>query len=73
MSAVVAALLSLVIPGLGQAYSGEKRRGAAIFLGLLVLLAVLVFSVVGVALIFIVEPVIHIAAAYDAYKIASDA
>lgn len=70
MSPIVATIASLVIPGLGQALSGKVLRGAAIFIGLLVILGILIATVVGAALVFVVEPIIHIVAAYDAYKIA---
>ena len=70
MSPIVAAIASLVIPGLGQALSGEVLRGAAIFIGLLVIVGILFVTVVGAVFLLVVEPIIHILASYDAYKIA---
>ena len=71
MSPIIAALASLIIPGLGQALSGEVIRGAVIFIALVVIVGILFATVVGIAIVFIVEPIIHIIAAYDAYQIAN--
>lgn len=70
MSPIIAALASLIIPGLGQALSGEVVRGAAIFIGLVIVIAILFVSVVGIAAAIFIEPIIHVVAAYDAYRIA---
>jgi TM2 domain-containing membrane protein YozV len=62
-SPLLAALLSLIIPGLGQVYAGDLLRGFA-------LLAGLGFSFCLMALIigFITIPAIWIFAVIDAYK-----
>jgi TM2 domain-containing membrane protein YozV len=69
MSPVVAAILSLIVPGLGQILGGQTNRGvgwiaAAVIYYLLAF--VLTFFLVGIVL-FLVAPILHIAAAADAY------
>ncbi|KZX14406.1 hypothetical protein [Methanobrevibacter filiformis] len=63
---ILAAILSLVIPGLGQLYGGEGVKKAIIFLVIFIVLGALTAAVspyVGtVSFIFAVY------AAYDAYK-----
>jgi TM2 domain-containing membrane protein YozV len=66
----IAALLSFFIPGLGQAYTGDVLRGVAIFVGLLVVIFILFITVIGIVFALLIEPLIHIAAAYDAYSLA---
>lgn len=41
MNAILAAILSFIIPGLGQALSGEVKKGAIFFVGGIILLAIL--------------------------------
>lgn len=66
---VVAALLSMFIPGLGHYYAGKKGRGLYWFVGTAAYVFVsliLVFVGVGI-LLLIAEPVIHLLAGVDAY------
>ena len=70
MNQFVAAIASLFIPGLGQALAGEVMRGAIIFLVLVFIVTPLVLTGVGIIVVFFVEPIIHLGAAYDAYNIA---
>lgn len=59
---ILAALLSLLIPGLGQFYAGHLLRGIGIFL----------FDViVAIATVFLGVPLVHIVAAIDAYYLAA--
>ena len=64
-NAILAAILSLLIPGLGQAYAGDIKKGVIFFVIALLLAALSFFS--GFLLFFL--PLIFcIYAAYDAYK-----
>ena len=71
MTPVVPAIASLIIPGLGQIMSGRVLRGVMIFVSLIVVITVLFVTLVGIVLIFFIEPIIHFAAAYEADKLAS--
>lgn len=68
LNAFLAAILSLIIPGLGQALSGELERGIVLFVGAIVvsLLATFIFRSWVVNIINIL---IAVYAAYDAYKL----
>jgi TM2 domain-containing membrane protein YozV len=70
MNPLVAGIASLIIPGLGQALSGEVVRGGVIFLLLILIVTPLVLTGIGIIFAFFVEPIIHLIAAYDAYNIA---
>lgn len=70
MGKKTAAILSLIIVGLGQFYAGRFWRGAAWFFGSAMLLAILTLTTGFGGLI--VAPILWIAAAYDAYSIAGD-
>ncbi|WNY23544.1 hypothetical protein MmiHf6_08530 [Methanimicrococcus hongohii] len=73
---IIAAVLSLIIPGLGQVYAGQFKRGAVIFIAVVAVAVIyyyirtittsqpvlLLMAVVGLAMI--------IAYVYDAYRIA---
>lgn len=63
---VLAAVLSLIIPGLGQSYNGNALKGIGIFLGVPILwiLSLLMDSEV----LFIVIFIIWILGVYDAYR-----
>jgi TM2 domain-containing membrane protein YozV len=71
MNPVVAGIASLFIPGLGQALSGEVVRGGVVFLLLIMIVTPLVLTGIGIIFAFVIEPIIHVIAAYDAYNIAS--
>lgn len=64
-NAILAAILSFLIPGLGQAYAGDLKKGAIFFI-IAVILAVIAFMT-GF-LLSIVSLIFAIYAAYDAYK-----
>lgn len=59
-SSLIAALCSLIIPGLGQVYNGETSKGVLILLGAAI--GVLIFIIPGV--------LVWIYGMYDAYKVA---
>jgi TM2 domain-containing membrane protein YozV len=62
-SPLLAALLSLIIPGLGQVYAGDLLRGFALVAGLGISLC-LIALIIG----FLTFPAIWIFAVIDAYK-----
>jgi TM2 domain-containing membrane protein YozV len=64
-NAILAAILSFLIPGLGQAYAGDLKKGAIFFI-IAVILAIVSFFT-GF-LLSIVSLIFAIYAAYDAYK-----
>jgi hypothetical protein len=68
MNSTGLAVASLIIPGLGQLIEGEYLKG----IGWLVLdvagAVFLVFTAIGLFLLPIFFPVVHIASAYQAYK-----
>ena len=65
VKAIIAALMSLIIPGTGQIVSGEVKKGI-IFLAIEAILYILFLTVnPGIVIISII---FAIYAAYDAYK-----
>ena len=68
-----AAILSFIIPGLGQAYAGDIKKGIVYFLVASVALGIIgtffVDSVLN-SFYYIIDILISIYAAYDAYLIA---
>lgn len=67
MNAIIAAILSFIIPGLGQAVSGDIKKGVIFFVIALVmgLIAGLIFQS---WVIYIINLAIAVYAAYDAYQ-----
>ncbi|WP_220681691.1 hypothetical protein [Methanofollis formosanus] len=59
-SAGLAALCSFLIPGLGQVYNGDLKRGFMVLLG----------AAIGTALLIIPGMIVWIYGTYDAYKTA---
>lgn len=69
----LAAILSFFIPGVGQAYAGNIKKGIAYFLVAFVALIVIGFFFVDSVLdsfYYIIDILICIYAAYDAYLMA---
>ena len=64
-NAILAAILSFLIPGLGQAYAGDLKKGAIFFLIFVVLFVV---AFMTGFLLSIISLIFGIYAAYDAYK-----
>ncbi|AMD17810.1 hypothetical protein TL18_07130 [Methanobrevibacter sp. YE315] len=66
MNSIIAAILSFFIPGLGQAISGDLKKGIILFVAAIVVgaLAALVFRSWFVS---IINLLISLYAAYDAY------
>lgn len=69
MGKKTAAILSLLIIGLGQFYAGHFWRAAAWFFGSILIVSILTMTT-GV-LEFIAAPIIWIACTWDAYNIAA--
>ena len=64
-NAILAAVLSFLIPGLGQAYAGDVKKGVIYFIIAIVLAIISFFT--GF-LLSIISLIFAIYAAYDAYK-----
>ena len=65
---ILAAVVSFIIPGIGQIIAGKTKRGL-VFLAAEIIMFVLLF-IVGDIAIFL-SLILSIYAAYDAYQIAS--
>ncbi len=66
-NAVVNAILSFIIPGLGQAINGEKKKGLIMFIIALLLGIIFVFFIPGI-IGHAIRIIYSLYAAYDAYK-----
>ena len=71
LKAIICAILSFIIPGLGQAIAGDLKKGIILFVTWLVvgILAAIVFKQ---WLVHIINLIIAIYAAYDAFIMASE-
>lgn len=71
LKAIICAILSFFIPGLGQAIAGDLKKGIILFVAAVVvgLLAAVVFKE---WLVYIINLAISLYAAYDAYLMASE-
>lgn len=67
MNAILAAILSFLIPGLGQALSGEVKKGVIFFVGVIVILA-LAGLIFRHWILYIIDILYCLYVAYDAYK-----
>jgi len=65
---ILAAILSFFIPGLGQMYAGDMKRGLIFLVVWIVLMIVAFFTAF---LTSIITLIFDIYAAYDAYKIST--
>ena len=66
MNAIIAAILSFIIPGLGQAVSGDIKRGVILFV-LAIIMGCIVSLIFRHWLAYIINIAICVYAAYDAY------
>ena len=68
-NAILAAILSFLIPGLGQAYAGDIKKGVIFFVIALVIgcIATLIFRH---WIVWIIDLIYALYAAYDAYQMA---
>lgn len=60
-------IFSFIIPGLGQALSGDKQKGLALFGGA-VILHLLIWFLLNNPLGSLIQTLYHLYAGYDAYK-----
>ena len=69
VNAIVAAILSLLIPGLGQAVAGDVKKGAIFFIVAIVIwiIATLIFRS---WVVWLIDIIYALYAAYDAYQMA---
>ena len=69
-NAILGAVLSFLIPGLGQAYAGDIKKGV-IFFAIAIVLGILVTYVINLGNIgMIISLAYGVYSAYDAYKMA---
>lgn len=68
-NAILAAILSFLIPGLGQAYAGDLKKGIIFFVVCIILwiIAALIFRH---WVVWLIEIIYALYAAYDAYQMA---
>lgn len=66
---ILAAIMSFIIPGLGQAYAGDIQKGI-IFIVISILLAIVSWFVFNHWVLHIIGIFYSIYAAYDAYQMA---
>lgn len=66
---ILAAILSFIIPGLGQAYAGDIKKGIIFFVLAIVMLAI-VSLIFKQWIFYIIDIAICAYAAYDAYQMA---
>ena len=69
-NAILAAILSFFIPGLGQAYAGDIKKGVIFFVIAIVLGLIIMYVLGGAAWALIISLIYDIYAAYDAYQMA---
>lgn len=69
-NAILAAVLSLIISGLGQAYAGDIKRGI-MFFAIAIVLGIILGLLFGTSWpTYLIALVYNIYVAYDAYKLA---
>ena len=68
VNAIVSAILSFIIPGLGQALAGDIKKGIIFFVIILVIGAIIAFLLNGATWSYIISLIYRIYAAYDAYQ-----
>ena len=64
---ILAAILSFIIPGLGQAYAGDIKKGIIFFIAAILIIFIATF-VFRMRIIYILSLIISLYAAYDAYQ-----
>jgi len=69
VNAILAAILSFFIPGLGQALAGDVKKGAIFFI-IFVVLALILWFVTQNIIVYIIDLIYSLYAAYDAYQMA---
>ena len=69
-NAILAAILSFLIPGLGQAYAGDIKKGIIFFVIAIVIGIIIVYVLGAASWAYIISLIYSIYAAYDAYQMA---
>lgn len=69
-NAILAAILSFLIPGLGQAYAGDIKKGVIFFVIAIVIGLIIVYVLGAASWAYIISLIYSIYAAYDAYQMA---
>lgn len=68
-NAILAAILSFLIPGLGQAYAGDIKKGIIFFI-----VAIVIWAIASIIfrhwLVWIIDIIYALYAAFDAYNMA---
>lgn len=68
---ILAAILSFIIPGVGQAYAGDLQKGAIFFvIAFLISVIFIIVLAKGALWPWIIYVIFELYATYDAYKIA---
>lgn len=68
VNAILAGILSLLIPGLGQILAGETKKGIIMFI-IAIVLGILSGMIIFLSIIYLIYAIY---AAYDAYKLANE-
>ena len=69
-NAILAAILSFLLPGLGQAYAGDIKKGIIFFIVFLVIIGLYVYFLNKFLPFNIIELIFGLYAAYDGYQMA---
>jgi hypothetical protein len=67
--AVINGVLSFIIPGLGQAIEGYKKRGIILFIVAVIIGVILYYFNVNQLITYAVSGIYGLIAAYDAYRL----
>jgi hypothetical protein len=67
--AVINGVLSFIIPGLGQAIEGYKKRGIILFIVAVIIGVILYYCNVNQLITYAVSGIYGLIAAYDAYRL----
>ena len=70
VNAILAAILSFIIPGLGQAIAGDIKKGIIFFIIALVLGTIVTYVLKGATWGYIIDLIYSIYVAYDEYQMA---
>lgn len=65
---IVSAILSFIIPGLGQALAGDVKKGIIFFVILIAIGGIIAYVLNGANWSYIISLIYRIYAAYDAYQ-----
>ena len=69
VNAILAAILSFFIPGLGQAVAGDIKKGI-IFFVICIVLAIIATLIFSHWIVYLIDIIYCLYAAYDAYQMA---